>query len=279
MKSNTVRNALAAGILAAMSGYAVQASAAFTFTEVAAFTNAIGGGAATPINSILYSGAIDLANAPAPGTQPPLYSTMSWLINTSPQSDLILSNPAAGSALPVATWTTITTITQDNRIIPGPLNWSNQSIFGRLQIFDDTGGLQKVADDTTEDVVSFVETDNQGYTGAGIPDPTNCGLPNPNGSQCDDIFTLNSFDLAPLEFTANDGSKWVVEFRFFNLVNAVFDGVDKLYTAEDSRNSIDVQARITQFSEVAEPGTLTLLGIGLLGLGFVGRRRQRGSAA
>nr|AEQ20391.1 PEP-CTERM motif protein [uncultured bacterium CSL11] len=175
-------------------------------------------------------------------------------------------------------WDTITTITQHNNIIPGPLSWNDQTILGRLKIFD---GATKVADELATQVVSFVETDNNGFVGGGqVPDPTQCSGPNPLKSQCDDFFTLTGAGFLPFMFMAVDGSAWLVEFRLANLVNAIQIG-NVLFTAEDSTDSIDVQMRITPkgTTNVAEPGTLTLLGIGLLGLGFAFRlRKDRGTA-
>jgi len=293
MKLKALRSALAVGAIAVASGYAVPASALFTFTELDAFAGGVG--AASPALSIDYTrpappcgpGAetpvgtpCAAADVPAPSSADPLFQRMSWLKGTSPQSDLILTNPAAKSPAPGAQagWDTITTITQHNRIIPGPLSWSGQLILGRLQIFD---GATRVVDSTASQTIDFEETNNFGFPGApAVPNPALCSPPNPQGSQCDDFFTLNGPGLASFMFTAADGTQWLAEFRLANLVNAT-QIANKIYTAEDSTNSIDIQMRLTPktTTTVAEPGTLTLLAIAVLGLGFAVRRRQRRDSA
>jgi len=255
MEIKTLRKALAVGVLAITSGYATQASAvpSFGFTEY--------GGFAVDVSVATYSDPLVGPASLIPAVTP-LYKTMSWVNTVFPQSSLNLSTVTGPAALPFSTWTTISTLTHNNIIIPSATNWGPQDIWGRFKITDSNGVPTERLDSDEAITISFVET----------PNAAPCPAPNPNGSTCDDFFTFTAIGLSDLFFNANNGTNWLAEFRLANLVDAIQIG-STIYTAEAQSSHLDVQVRVSQ---VPEPTTLTLFGLGLLGLGLARRRQLKG---
>jgi hypothetical protein len=257
MKFRPLQKALAAGIVAVSSSWAM-AVPTFTFSESAGFE-------LDDVAIASYTGLVSGPLAPA-GT---LYSSMNWYDPSPTKSTLTLTNPTAGGVLNIGEWTTITTLTHANRpITPNALHgWGTaQDILGRL-IISDEGGI--ALDNTDAITVTLDETLNSGA----------CAIANPSGSTsgCDDFFTFTALGLADLDFTASDGSLWTASFQLENFVNAFFANGNTIYTAENSVSSLDVQMKLTSRetpSEVPEPATLGIFGLGLLGLGIAKRRKQ-----
>jgi len=260
MKVKTLQKALAVGVIAISSSYAIQATAApiFSFTEYAGFE---GGMVAVADYSDPISGGADVVPAVTP-----LYSTMSWVTESSPQSSLIVDAVEGPTDIAADDWMTISTLTHNNVIIPGATSWGPQNIWGRFIITDSDGGPTVVEDDDSAIAISLTETPNT---------TTGCATPTPVGTTCDDFFAFTAVGLADLLFTANDGSEWVATFRFANFVNSFFDeATGTIYTGEAQTSSLDVQVMLTSVSSVPEPATLGILGLGLLGIGMAKRRKQ-----
>ncbi len=267
-----IQKALAVGILAVTSSYASAAS--FTFTEVAGFTDS-GAGVATaaPHGGVAYyTNPLD-ANPDAPSAT--VSSTMFWYDDAeTPDSRLRLVNPDADTTLEEEVWTTISTLYHLNNTIsalePATQGWIGQEILGRLIIKDSDTTVLNDVDPITIDLKETTNT---------VP-LASCEGGNPTGSvvPCDDYFSFTSIGLAPVFFDDLDGNTWMAEFRLWNFDNSAFGDMpgyeDKIFTREGVESSLDVQIFISQVSEVPEPATLGMFGLGLLGLGLAKRRKQ-----
>lgn len=106
--------------------------------------------------------------------------------------------------------------------------------------------------------VLFTETPNDGT----------CEHGNPMGTICDDLFTYSFLAGDPTTFSFNGNTYNIGISGFYNGAGAL---TGTFYSGEDSNSTGWVQLNITQ---VPEPATITLMALGLAGLGFLGLRRR-----
>ena len=215
MKSSTLRKSLAIGAIVVLAGYAAQASAVpvFTFTQYGGFEE----DQATGIGGVDYSAPV----VGSPSLIPPgTFSTMAWVSGVDPQSSMNIVTQTGPNALTANTWTTLSTLTHNNIVIPQAFSFDEQDITSRFIITDGDGGANIVLDDLDTVTFDFLETANDGF----------CEDGNPVGTNCDDLFTFTISSFADVSFTANDGSELNAEFLLASFVNsAPFD--DTFYTA------------------------------------------------
>ncbi|MDI6745915.1 MAG: THxN family PEP-CTERM protein [Rhodocyclaceae bacterium] len=175
----------------------------------------------------------------------------------------------------------ISTLTQENRIItgnfPDPLWVAN--ISANLRIFGDAGHtINAFTDPNHNTLIRFWETLN-------TQEPGVCASPAPMGSRCDDIYTITLLSLAQQSFPYN-GNWYTLTYALFpgndvlictsasdpgcDAASAPAPGQIAVYTREGSDSTIHV----AMAWQVPEPSMLSLMGLALVGLGFISRRRQ-----
>ncbi len=270
MTIRKLRKTCAIAIIAIASTYTQQLAAApvFTFTEYSGF--------AADVGKARYSSQVTGDIHLIPATEP-VYRTMSWPGNgngRNPRSSLELVSVGGPTTVEADTWTTISTLTHNNLIVPGAVSWKSQNIWGRLIISDADGTSRTVVDSESFIRIALTETANK----------SRCPAPNPLGTICDDYFTFTA-GLEDLFFTANDGSEWMATFRFANMTNAV-QIANTVFTGEGTTSSLDVQmllsglgvssrmASMSSLSSVPEPAALGLLALGLFWMRLPGRSKR-----
>ncbi len=175
----------------------------------------------------------------------------------------------------------ISTLTQANQVItgdfPNPL-WV-ADVSANLRIFSDAARTNNVfADLAHNTTITFWETINSA-------NPI-CNSPNPLGSICDDIYRINLTALASQVFLYN-GDWYQLSYTLFPgndvlICTSALDpfcsgsaapnpGEIAVYTREGENSTIHVAMA---WQQVPEPSMLSLMGLALVGLGFVSRRRR-----
>lgn len=175
--------------------------------------------------------------------------------------------------------------------VPNPL-WIVDTL-SNLNITDDDGSTVLLADSNSQTTIEFWETTNQN-------DPADCASVNPLNTGCDDIFRVKLAAFAPIGFDL-DGYHYTIAFDLApgpstpgpatSLVCTAAgcsDGISNpgvpadevwVFTPEENPGTSSLFVTAAWSAElipVPEPSVLALFGIGILGLGYTGRRRKQG---
>lgn len=180
-------------------------------------------------------------------------------------------------------WWVIDTITQTNRTLTALNNnftdplWTVDTL-ADLRIFADAGrSTLAYQDPTSTNGIEFNETLNQ----------VNCPGLNPLETNCDDVFTASLGAFAPVSFNYM-GYRYDLTFDLIpgtstnngvaagtSTVVPNADGTLSVYTPEFNPGTSAIHIAMSYTAtRIPEPSVLGLLGAGMLGLGFAGRRRK-----
>jgi hypothetical protein len=258
----TVVKAIAATAFAALLGIATQASAVLiTVAEE-------GGWTVSDNDNDSFSGAPADNVAGVDGTTG-RFTNAGWFANSDPKSQLILEFFSSTQDVPTngtPVQFLIARISQDNQIIfladsdpPVVSPYIHTLAFaGEFRIISSEG--EEFADSPTGSV-THTETMNSGGC-------TEDGSLNAAGSTCDDIYSFILSLAPPADFMIGDVT-YTFGFSLAPSEGTVIGEDGRIYTPEGGDNFVDVLVTI---QAVPEPGTLALLGLGLVGFGFAVRR-------
>ena len=190
------------------------------------------------------------------------YTTLDWGVpyNASGQSGLDIDS-YNGTLVAGGGWVDTGMITHRNRLIAQ--GSKSLSAVGLRSVFNIDSPFPGSAGATFN--IQFMETPNTSG---------NCSLYQVTATACDDFFTISGIP-TPITFPFGS-SVYQIQFRL-TAGNGIFlSSENLLVTAEDSDNTLYIQARLV---DIPEPLSLAILGLGLIGVGFSSRKRNTNKVA
>lgn len=205
-----------------------------------------------------------------------LPTTLSWgPASPAPRSSIVISGSVTGNNLHTnGAAVDGATFTHNNFVIPNTSSYlTSASILNQVTLTPFMPPGPGLTPFTTTFAINFQETRNDAGT-----------CPPSSTSVCDDIFVLTNPGAQSFSFPLN-GTTYTVALDIMGLTTlsdeacsraGAASGCQGVLTQEDRSNVITTQFSITaQNAPVPEPGTLSIMGLGLVGLALMGIRRNR----